>query len=140
MRIEEMIGSPVREDGDAEKAALRDEGRKMVIDMMRKKAGEGARGIYYVMYHMDEWGFKLDDWPEIREMIDAHKHGIMVDLLRQLSMPGKDPEESVRFNLRRMRRIGVDWEELDTIEDSLRSDDDAGLTERILRLAGVSRP
>jgi hypothetical protein len=140
MRIEEMIGRSVHEDDDAERDALRREGRKLIIDMMRKKAEEGARGIYYVMYHMDNWGFKLDDWPEIREMIDAHKHGIMVDLLRQLSMPGKDPEESVRFNLQRMRRIGVDWEELDTIEDSLRSDDEAGLTERILHLAGVGRP
>lgn len=105
-----------------EKARLRDEGRKLVIDMMRRKAEDSPRGIFYVMYHLDEWGFKLGDWPEIREMIDSHKHDIIVDILKGIKLHGADGTESARFTVNRMRKIGVDWPELDKIEKSINSD------------------
>lgn len=126
-----------------EKARLRDEGRKLIIDMMRKKAEDSIRGIFYVMYHMDEWGFNLSDWSEIREMIDSRKHDIIVDILKGIKMHGNDGMESARFTISRMRRIGVDWPELAAIEKSIKHrdiDENSGSEKRDNKIGKMKIP
>ena len=108
--------------------ALKSEGREMVLDIFRRKLADGGqRGIYYVMYHMDDWGLKLSDWPELAEMIEDHKREIVRELLRIVNGDfGNDPREnrhSARFTIDRLRRIGMDWPELAVISRSMDADD-----------------
>ena len=103
------------------------EGREMVLDIFRRKLADGGqRGIYYVMYHMDDWGLKLSDWPELAEMIEDHKREIVRELLRIVNGDfGNDPREnrhSARFTIDRLRRIGMTWPELDVILKSIDAD------------------
>ena len=108
--------------------ALKSEGREMVLDIFRRKLADGGqRGIYHVMYHMDDWGLKLSDWPELAEMIQDHKREIVRELLRIVNGDfGNDPREnrhSARFTIDRLRRIGMDWPELAVISRSMDADD-----------------
>ena len=96
------------------------EGREMVLDIFRRKLADGGkRGIYYVMYHMDDWGLKLSDWPELAEMIQDHKREIVTELLKTVKGDfGNNTAEnrtSARFTIDRLRRIGMDWPELAVI-------------------------
>ena len=104
------------------------EGREMVLDIFRRKLADGGkRGIYYVMYHMDDWGLKLSDWPELAEMIQDHKREIVTELLKTVKGDfGNNTAEnrtSARFTIDRLRRIGMDWPELAVISRSMDADD-----------------
>ena len=104
------------------------EGREMVLDIFRHKLADGGkRGIYYVMYHMDDWGLNISDWPELAEMIEDHKREIVRELLRIVNGDfGGDPRENrhgARFTIDRLRRIGMDWPELAVISRSMDADD-----------------
>ena len=108
--------------------ALKSEGREMVLDIFRRKLADGGkRGIYYVMYYMDDWGLNISDWPELAEMIQDHKREIVRELLRIVNGDfGNDPRENrhgARFTIDRLRRIGMDWPELAVISRSMDADD-----------------
>ena len=102
------------------------EGRERVLDIFRHKLADGGkRGIYYVMYHMDDWGLNISDWPELAEMIGDHKREIVTELLKTVKGDfGNNTAEnrtSARFTIDRLRKIGVDWPELAAIEKSMRA-------------------
>ena len=123
----ETIRRSLSEGDDSASAALRDEARDTVIGIFaRDLQKNGSRGIYYVMYHMDDWGLKLKDWPEVAEMIDDHKRAIVKELLKTVNGDFNDDQqvnrESARFTIDRMKRIGVEWPELDVIEKSIDAD------------------
>ena len=107
-------------DDPEEQERLRSEGRQIILDILaRDMSKNDSRGIYYVMYHMDDWGFKLRDWPEISALIDDHKHQIVSELLRTHRGDYGRNTSGVRSTLDRMRRIGVTWPELAVVRKSL---------------------
>lgn len=103
------------------KSSDREEGRRMLIDIMQRHLDKGKRGIYYVMYHMDEWGFNIKDWPEIADMIETRRDEIIREMLVSLvdHAHHKDAASSAMFNINRLKKIGVEWPELKSIEKSL---------------------
>lgn len=107
-------------DVDDQKA----QGRQMIIDILRKKANDSSRGIFYMMYHLDDWGLNLKDWPEIRSIIDDRKEFLMREILKGLTVP-TDMDNAIDyagFMAKRMKKIGVTWPELDVIERSVSKD------------------
>lgn len=137
-----MITRSLLENEDPDKQQRsKAEARQTILDMFaRDMAKNGDRGIYYVMYHMDDWGFKLADWPELLPLIDAHKHRIVSELLKTHRGDYGRNREGVRLSLDRMRRIGLDWPELDVIRKSLdageRLNEDGDFEEIMEFLAG----
>ena len=123
-----VITRSLLESADPEEhERLRSEGRKIVLDIFaRDLTKNGDRGIYYVMYHMDDWGLKIKDWPEVAEMIDAHKRVIVTELLKTVKgdfdNDQHDNRDSALFTIDRMKRIGVEWPELAVIEKSIKAD------------------
>lgn len=120
----------IRESED-ENAKLKEEGRQLIIDLLRKQATGSKRGIHYAMYHIDDWGLHLKDWPELRKMIDEQKHQIIYDMLKSFKDATEIDlaEESARFAIARMKKIGVDWPELDMIDRSVRKKTDQKIRE-----------
>jgi hypothetical protein len=119
--------SLLESDDPEEHERLKSEGRKIVLDIFtRDLTKNGSRGIYYVMYHMDDWGLKLKDWPEVAEMIDDHKRAVVTELLKTVKgdfdNDQYDNRDSARFTIDRLKRIGVEWPELAVIEKSIKAD------------------
>lgn len=94
--------------------------RQMVLGIL-DQVNKGSRGIYYVMYKMDYFNLHLKDWPEVREWLDGKKDQLIRDLLANLK-EGRDGQSTADFTLTRMRKIGLDWPELNIIERSLHAD------------------
>ncbi len=117
--IKVITGSLLESD---DKEELRKEGRRMIIDIMRNKIKENKRGVFYAMHHLDDWGLNLRDWPEIREMIDQHKHPILKEILKALADTTSDSDQAnqyAAFMVKRFRKIGLDWPEIAAIEKSV---------------------
>lgn len=114
-----VITGSLLESDDPEQ--MRNEGREMVIKIMKDKATESDRGIIYVLYHLDDWGLHLSEWPEISEMIDERKHYLMREILGALTKPTEmtHATEYAAFMVNRLKKIGVIWPELDVIEKSV---------------------
>ena len=131
----DVITRSLLESTDPEEhARLKSEGRKMVLDILHHDLKDhGTRGIYYVMYHMDDWGFNIRDWPEVAEIIEDHKREIVTELLKTVKGDfdngQHDNIDSVRFTIARLRKIGVDWPELAVIEMSIDADQPKQLDE-----------
>lgn len=115
MRIRDMEESSGR--------SIPDDVRSTVIDVLGRDL-VGPRGIYYVMYHMEQFGLDLADWPEVRQWFDERKNLMMRDLLKNLASTEEGASSAASFTLKRMRSIGLDWPELDTIERSMRASGD----------------
>jgi len=128
--VSETVRRLMDTDGSADKERLKQEARTMVIDMLRRDlAQNGSRGIYYAMYHMDDWNLHIRNWPELGEMIDDHKRQIVSELLRTIKGEYGHDTDGVRRLVERMRKIGVDWSELDAIARSLNADKTQSLDE-----------
>jgi hypothetical protein len=114
-----VISGSLLESDDPEE--LRRDGRDLIIKMMTDKDQETDRGIFYVMYYLDDWGLNLKDWPEIRSLIDNRKNYIMKEILGGLARSGDmdHATDYARFMVNRMKTVGVTWPELDVIEKSV---------------------
>ena len=127
--MRQMLSSQgkVNESSDAdEREGSYDRGRGMVIDAMRSEADDGARGIFYMIYHMDHLNMNITDWPELGEIIDSRKRDIMADLMKSLR-PATDENpqgpniEHVDTILSRLLNIGVRWPQLDVLRGHIDS-------------------
>ena len=128
--VSEAVRRLMDTDGSADKEQLKQEARTMVIDMLRRDLAQNSdRGIYYAMYHMDDWNLHIRNWPELGEMIDDHKRQIVSELLRTIKGEYGHDTDGVRRLVERMRKIGVDWSELDAIERSLNATNTQSLDE-----------
>ena len=128
--VSEAMRKLMDTDGSADKEQLKQEARTMVIDMLRRDLAQNSdRGIYYAMYHMDDWNLHIRNWPELGEMIDDHKRQIVSELLRTIKGEYGHDTDGVRRLVERMRKIGVDWSELDAIERSLNATNTQSLDE-----------
>lgn len=96
------------------------DGRQMIIDIMARKANSDPRGIIYVMYYLDSWNLNLQEWPEIRAIVDQKKDYIIRDILLAYKSDTKNAVEYAEFMVNRMRKIGLDWPEIAAIEKSIR--------------------
>lgn len=116
--MERSVGKlpPLVEDEDADRAELMAQGRSAVTDIFKEKM-KWSRGIYYVLHDMELWNLKAKDFPEIAAIIDANKHAIVKEILK--SLIEKDGVEWAEMLATRLRKIGVNWPELDTVEKSL---------------------
>jgi hypothetical protein len=128
--VSETVRKLMDTDGSADKEQLKQEARTMVIDMLRRDlATNSDRGIYYAMYHMDDWNLHIRNWPELGEMIDDHKRQIVSELLRTIKGEYGHDTDGVQRLVDRMRKIGVDWSELDAIARSLNANNTQSLDE-----------
>lgn len=101
---------------------LHDTTRQMIINVLRKEIdSSNVRGIYYVMYRMDNWDLNVKDWPEVGAWINHDKTRIIKELLVNLRQGGSGIG-STDFTINRLHKIGIRWPELDTIKKSIDAD------------------
>lgn len=100
----------------------RGEGMKMLSNILVGEITKKHRGEIYAMYHMDSWKLNVKDFPEVMALIEQRKADIMRGILAPFadqSVRYMDAVQSAMFNVNRMRKIGIEWPELDVIEASV---------------------
>lgn len=98
------------------------EGMKMLSNILVGEITKKHRGEIYAMYHMDSWKLNVKDFPEVMALIEQRKADIMRGILAPFadqSVRYMDAVQSAMFNVNRMRKIGIEWPELDVIEASV---------------------
>ena len=101
---------------------LHDTTRQMFINILRKEIdSSNSRGIYYVIYRMENWKLNVKDWPEVEGWINDEKTRIIRELLVNLRQGGSGIG-STNFAVNRLHKIGIHWPELDTIKKSIDAD------------------
>ena len=84
-----------------------DGGREMLMDILRKDMDK-SNGIFYVLYHMNEWGLTIKKLPDAKQLFDDEKSTIMKRL------DDAPDEQSIDWQTaERLIKIGLDWPELD---------------------------
>lgn len=101
---------------------MHDTTRQMITNILRKEIdSSNTRGIYYVMYRLDNWNLNVKDWPEVEGWINDEKTRIIRELLVNLRQGGSGIG-STNFTIDRLHKIGIHWPELDTIKKSIDAD------------------
>lgn len=88
-----------------------DKGREFILQVFQNQLGKSSGSIYYMLHDFESYGFKLKDWPEIRDVLEKNKKRILTDLMTL----SKDAEAG-QYLLDRLYNIGLDWPELDVIK------------------------
>lgn len=116
-----IIGQSISEDSndDAHERELHRQGADIAMDLLRRDL-RGHRGIYYMLYHMHEYGMNLDMLPDAEALINDHKQELIRGMLE--SFHDLHGLGSIQQVLERLRYVGIAWPELDTIERSLRAE------------------